>query len=456
VRNLLSKGMSVVLAGLREIEYFAEWSVIPAVAVGAAHLRERVWIVARPREYARVPVFGDVARRKRTGEMISFDLDGKLPRDGRMGVNLRELVPLAPRKTQRRDGWTYWTGVNLWSDALPTLPAPRGTDGERGGRGDLLQVVRGNQSSSGHFASGMWPTPNSVDALGGRTRMDERFLARTNGTGTKSSRPLAAAVAAVERGIIGDPKLLWPSSSSRDHKDVGDLICVPDNGLLPRRVFHVEQGTAMMPTPVAGDADGSRKPIEGTTLSGRRPDGSKAPVSLQSYVRAMEEGTALLPTPDAYGNGNGNGPANHMQKKADKCGGPRSTISNLDVIARNDFRQANGRLWPTTTTDAKAARNETSNDLDDAVAARGKVNGSLSPTWVSWLMAIPLDWCDLSWPNEWLWQAPWDVEPYELSLQRVAKKVENRTQRLRAIGNSVVWPCAYIALKMALDATDLA
>jgi hypothetical protein len=36
------------------------------------------------------------------------------------------------------------------------FPTPKSTDGDRGGRGDLLQEVRGNVSPSGH-----WPTPKA-------------------------------------------------------------------------------------------------------------------------------------------------------------------------------------------------------------------------------------------------------------------------------------------------------
>jgi len=39
-----------VLGDLAEIGYNAEWEIIPAAAVGAIHLRERVWIVAYPDE----------------------------------------------------------------------------------------------------------------------------------------------------------------------------------------------------------------------------------------------------------------------------------------------------------------------------------------------------------------------------------------------------------------------
>lgn len=39
-----------VLSDLAEVGYDAEWHSIPAAAVGAAHYRERVWIVAYPAE----------------------------------------------------------------------------------------------------------------------------------------------------------------------------------------------------------------------------------------------------------------------------------------------------------------------------------------------------------------------------------------------------------------------
>ena len=430
VRNLLSKGMPEVLRGLRGVGYDAEWSVIPAAAVGAAHLRERVWIVARPTELAQAPVFGDVEHKK--GDPVEFDLDGKLPRDGRMNSHLRALEPLAPRKTQRRDGWTHWTGVNLWDGALPTptstdgergqrgagsvergggislnekarlLPTPRGTDGERDGRGDLIQVVRGNQSPSGHFASGLWPS--------------------------------ASASA---------------SASARDYKDVGD--------------------------------------------------GSYGRGQLPEAVRDR----ALLPTPVAYGNGND--PVSHMAKKADKCGGPRGTITNLDVIARNYFKQANGVEYPSVRVQGavelgasvghgvvevdgsrrideplalSAARGAesggwsgpdplypTPSAASAASAAQGpgrsgreggdnlvtRLNGSLNPDWVEWLMAWPIGWTDLS--CEAPVQHPWWFEPE--GIPRVATGIKDRTKRLRAIGNGIVWPCAYIALRRALEATPL-
>lgn len=46
VAALLNRGMGTVLGSLAQIGYDAEWHCIPACAVGAPHIRDRVWIVA--------------------------------------------------------------------------------------------------------------------------------------------------------------------------------------------------------------------------------------------------------------------------------------------------------------------------------------------------------------------------------------------------------------------------
>lgn len=49
VSALRSRGLEVVLGGLAEIGYDAEWHCIPAFAIGAPHKqRDRIWIVAYP------------------------------------------------------------------------------------------------------------------------------------------------------------------------------------------------------------------------------------------------------------------------------------------------------------------------------------------------------------------------------------------------------------------------
>jgi DNA (cytosine-5)-methyltransferase 1 len=48
VSALLGRGISKVLGDLAQIWYDAEWHCIPASAVGAPHIRDRVWIIAYP------------------------------------------------------------------------------------------------------------------------------------------------------------------------------------------------------------------------------------------------------------------------------------------------------------------------------------------------------------------------------------------------------------------------
>ena len=62
----------------------------------------------------------------------------------------------------------------------------------------------------------------------------------------------------------------------------------------------------------------------------------------------LTRGTAsgLWPTPVAKDDGKS--PEAHMAMKARMKGGPRNTITSLAVLARNDFRQADGtQMWPT-------------------------------------------------------------------------------------------------------------
>jgi len=48
VAALLGRGMGRILGDLAALGYDAEWHCIPAAAVGAPHIRDRVWIVANP------------------------------------------------------------------------------------------------------------------------------------------------------------------------------------------------------------------------------------------------------------------------------------------------------------------------------------------------------------------------------------------------------------------------
>lgn len=46
VAEMLNRGMGNVIGGLAALGYDAEWHCIPAAYVGAAHIRDRVWVIA--------------------------------------------------------------------------------------------------------------------------------------------------------------------------------------------------------------------------------------------------------------------------------------------------------------------------------------------------------------------------------------------------------------------------
>ena len=85
VAALTGRGLDRVLRDLASIGYNAEWHCIPASAVGAPHIRDRIWIVADPDGVA---TFGPaIARQKR--------------RDWGSGAGIRRVAHGVPRRMER-------------------------------------------------------------------------------------------------------------------------------------------------------------------------------------------------------------------------------------------------------------------------------------------------------------------------------------------------------------------
>jgi site-specific DNA-cytosine methylase len=171
---LRSRGMVRVLRDLWRAGYVAEWDCIPAAAVGAPHLRDRVWICAY-RDAVVLPDGKPVANVE------------KLPRAGVMlRSGLREVEPEAT--------------VRAAKAALPggLWPTVRATDGDRGGRGDLIQAIRGNASPSGHFH---FPTPNASS-----------YGSNQGGAAGRVGQVRHSLESMARHGT-------WPTASARDWKD---------------------------------------------------------------------------------------------------------------------------------------------------------------------------------------------------------------------------------------------
>lgn len=79
VAALLGRGLGDVLGCLAALGYDAEWHCIPAAAVGADHLRDRIWIVAYPNGAGRKSL-DERGRQQRSAQMGSDASDDNSPR----------------------------------------------------------------------------------------------------------------------------------------------------------------------------------------------------------------------------------------------------------------------------------------------------------------------------------------------------------------------------------------
>lgn len=96
-----------VLGDLAALGYDAEWHCIPAGAVGAPHIRDRVWVVAHPNQAddRRKPDPGAVRRRATAGENQAEGADGK--RNWR-GLGYRSQAPHVADPAQARRSHLSW------------------------------------------------------------------------------------------------------------------------------------------------------------------------------------------------------------------------------------------------------------------------------------------------------------------------------------------------------------
>jgi site-specific DNA-cytosine methylase len=339
VAMLINRGLRTVLADLASVGYDAEWDVVSAAACGGTHLRERVWIVARPRELAGtgMEVFDPELKRE-------VGAEEKLTRAGRMiDGTVYALDPIAPKKTKRHEGWSYWVGVDLLDvgSGQPMFGTPMAHERTFEPRKVHHGVQLANQVADLNQSSPLWPTPNTRDW-------------KDNG----------------------------PSQGARKSPNLGTMVHRASEPLLPT------------PTATMGERGGRGDLIQ-VVRGNPSPSG-----------HFSSEAHPLWPT-------------------------PKSVVSGADY-ARTDREGSGG--------DDLATRD-----------ARSLQRGSLNPTWVETLMGVPVGWTMTGIPNGLLLQEPW-WEDSDLP-KTTQGRTTDRKERLRALGNSVFYPCAYYVLDRALAAT---
>lgn len=114
VSALLYRGMGRVLGDLAEGGYDAEWDCIPAAAVGAPHIRDRVFILAYPRSEPRTFRLPSIDGR---GDMGQEGNDGG---EAKRGEN-RKLIALVPGVHPRTpaDWWRAQSTVARTAHGIP-------------------------------------------------------------------------------------------------------------------------------------------------------------------------------------------------------------------------------------------------------------------------------------------------------------------------------------------------
>jgi site-specific DNA-cytosine methylase len=219
VSVLRSRGLSVIVDALARIDYLCWWDCVPALAVGAPHLRDRVWITA---------VHSD--------EMP--DLDGrcfneattKLPRAGALTPQ-RGLIEMAPAATvkaakeamgavRQPDGTTWLT--TLGSPLFPTSSVVSYGSNSGGATVQLVLPRHGLESMARHR---MWPTPSAT--LGPNGGLITPRKAREGGT----------LIEAVSNAFFPNKSSrLWPTAGARDYKDMALGDGAIGRGQLPEAV----------------------------------------------------------------------------------------------------------------------------------------------------------------------------------------------------------------------------
>lgn len=210
VAVLKSRGLDVVVQGLADAGYGCWWDCAPALAVGAPHLRDRIWITAVPRE----SMTGWNRRAARDARYVSdgghLPADGRMPRAGfaspveqRDGSGCRlyvwrdepqatiKMAKVAAGAVKQPDGTTWLTALGS-----PLLPTPIVGD-SRNSRNATAGRKPGGNHHSGTTLSAyalLFPTP---------TRRDWKSGAASPATHARNARPLNEYVR------------LWPTATAR-------------------------------------------------------------------------------------------------------------------------------------------------------------------------------------------------------------------------------------------------
>jgi hypothetical protein len=168
----------------------------------------------------------------------------------------------------------------------------------------------------------------------------------------------------------------WPTTTAQDAASSRNATAKRSPGAKPANIGWTLLDAATMagwPTPVVGNAEGGQT-MTNCSSSGRRPDGSKATVSLGGVAQ-----TAGWPTPMA------GTPAQNGNNEAGNTDSSRKTAALCGALAGHGLTLPPEWSGP--------ARLTARGEMLTGSSAGMESGGRLNPRFSGWLMGFPEEWC---------------------------------------------------------------
>ena len=194
-------------------------------------------------------------------------------------------------------------------------------------------------------------------------------------------RCLKTCQATLDLGLTESSVILPPSGWMRNGN------CYQRQPLVPRTSA---TGSSLWPTPVAND---DKTPEAHLAMKQRMPGGPRRTItSLQVMVKAVESG--MWPTPTVNESRNG---ANRTANRLNPDSKHHDGVTLVDAVRMwptPQARDGHGRSAPSQTL-AQDRWDQGKRCLEDAVSLNGQPGGMLNPTFCEWLMGFPMGWTEI-------------------------------------------------------------
>ncbi|WP_206830136.1 hypothetical protein [Alicyclobacillus fructus] len=199
-----------------------------------------------------------------------------------------------------------------------------------------------------------------------------------------------------------------------------------------RRIDETE--CSYWPTPMKSDVEGGRALPAGTSVTGIRPNGTKATVGLPNAVAIQSN---RWPTPQARDYRSGDTfESTRAKRKREDGWTPNLNDMVLWGTPKSSEHKGSGPYG------SPSWRRDLERYNLKAQVMEPHAPGQLNPDWVECLMGLPIGWTDIDKGNDELRVVPWPAgygeAQYEWEPPRTTTNRRHRVKRLKALGNGVV------------------